>query len=300
MAVGRRGNGFVRVMKAPDFTYIRPRSLDEAFAALSQYGDDVRILAGGQTLMALQNLRMATAEVLVDINRIPDLSSIREETDHLTIGALVRYAELETSTVVRRYAPLISDAVCYVAHPAIRNRGTIGGSLALGDPAAEMPACILALGAELELSAANGVRRIPADEFFLGLYETALRPDEVLTAVRVPKVAAAQFHAFDEVARRRGDFALAGLAISGEATANVLHAIRLAYFGVADRPILATSAMAVLEGQSLKNEIIDSAREAVLAELNPPDDPASPAAYRKHLSGVLVSRMLGQLREKLA
>lgn len=282
-------------MKAPDFAYIRPNSLDEAFAALARYGDDARILAGGQTLMALQNLRMASVDVLVDINRIPGLSEIEEEADHIKVGALVRYVALEKSALIEQHAPLLKEAVQFVAHPAIRNRGTIGGSLALGDPAAEMPACILALGAELELSAADGTRQVAADEFFLGLYETALRPNEVLTAVYVPMARAAQVYAIDEVARRRGDFALAGLAISGDAVDGAFKSVRMAYFGVADRPVLATSAMAVLEGQPLTAEIVQKVRDAVVGELDPPDDPATPADYRRHLGGVLATRLLEKL-----
>ncbi|NKB58439.1 MAG: xanthine dehydrogenase family protein subunit M [Alphaproteobacteria bacterium] len=286
-------------MKAPDFAYLRPNTLEEAVAALGRFGDDARILAGGQTLMALQNFRMASAEILFDINWIPGLSDIHEEPDCLVIGSLVRYAGLEASSLIERDAPLLSEAVGHIAHPAVRNRGTIGGSLALGDPAAEMPACMLALNAEMVLCDANGERRVPADEFFLGLYETTLRPDEILTAVRIPKARPSQCYAFDEVARRRGDFALAGLAIAGKAEGSALHSVRLAYFGVADRPVLAVSAMAMLEGQSLTAELIDRVREAAIGELDPPDDPATPAAYRRHLGGVLVARLLGQLRERL-
>ena len=300
MAAGRRDEALARAMKAPDFAYLRPASLDEAFAALSLHGDDARILAGGQTLMALQNLRMASAEVLVDINRIPGLSDIREEAGGLAIGALVRHAAIETSALIARRVPLLRDAARHIAHPAIRNRGTIGGSLALSDPAAEMPACALALGAELELSAAEGVRRVSADDFFLGLYETALRPTEILTAIRFPKTSANHVHAFDEIARRRGDFALAGLAISAVRDAETLRAVRLAYFGVADRPVLAVSAMAVLEGQQLTDDRIAQAKEAAMAELDPPEDPATPAAYRRHLSGVLMTRLLERLRARLS
>ncbi len=287
-------------MKAPNFTYLRPGTLDEAFAALLEYGDDARILAGGQTLMPLQNLRMASDELLIDINRLPGLSEIRAEADYLNIGALVRYAALETSDLVKEYAPLISDAVQHVAHPAIRNRGTIGGTLALGDPAAELPACALALGADLELSSVDGVRLVPADKFFSGLYETALRSDEILTAVRIPKKRKTQVHAFDEIARRRGDFALAGLAIVGEKIGQALRSVRLVYFGVSNKPVLAASAMTLLEGQALNRETIDKARTAAIAALDPPDDPAVPADYRRHLSGVLMVRLLEQVRKRLA
>ena len=287
-------------MKAPDFAYLRPESLDDVFAALARYGDEARILAGGQTLMALQNMRLAATEVLVDINRIPGLSDIREETEHLIIGALVRYAALGESPVIRNHAPLLSDAVPLIAHPAIRNRGTIGGSLALGDPAAEMPACMLALGAELELSSAGGTRIVAVDDFFLGLYETALQPDEVLTAIRVPKQRSTAFHAIDEIVRRRGDFALSGLAIAGEAENGIVGDIRLAFFGVDDRPVLAQTAMQTLRGQTLTEDRIKQASDSAVASLDPPDDPMTPAAYRRHVSGVLVTRLLTQLRETLS
>ena len=297
MAAGRHDE---LTVKAPDFSYLRPNSLDGVFAALTQYGDDACILAGGQTLMALQNMRLAAVDVLVDINRVPGLADIVEETDHLVIGALVRYAALSDAPLVRQYAPLLSDAVPFIAHTAIRNRGTIGGRLALGDPAAEMPACMLALGAELVLSSAAGMRMVPALDFYLGLYETALRPSEVLTAVRVPKRRLGQFHDIDEIVRRRGDFALAGLVISGEADNGTVGAISLALFGVADRPILALDAMDLLTGQALDEDIIERTKQAVIEVLEPPDDPLTPPAYRRHVCGVLVQRLLTRVRERLS
>ena len=297
MAAGRHDE---LTVKAPDFSYLRPNSLDGVFAALTQYGDDACILAGGQTLMALQNMRLAAVDVLVDINRVPGLADIVEETDHLVIGALVRYAALSDAPLVRQYAPLLSDAVPFIAHTAIRNRGTIGGSLALGDPAAEMPACMLALGAELVLSSAAGMRIVPALDFYLGLYETALRPSEVLTAVRVPKRRLGQFHDIDEIVRRRGDFALAGLVISGEADNGTVGSVSLALFGVADRPILALDAMDLLTGQTLNEDIIERTKQAVIEVLEPPDDPLTPPAYRRHVCGVLVQRLLTRVRERLS
>lgn len=297
MAAGRRDE---LTVKAPDFSYLRPNSLDGVFAALTQYGDDACILAGGQTLMALQNMRLAAVDVLVDINRVPGLADIVEETDHLVIGALVRYAALADAPLVRQHAPLLTDAVPFIAHTAIRNRGTIGGSLALGDPAAEMPACMLALGAELVLSSAAGMRMVPALDFYLGLYETALRPSEVLTAVRVPKRRLGQFHDIDEIVRRRGDFALAGLVISGEADNGTVGSVSLALFGVADRPILALDAMDLLTGQTLNEDIIERTKQAVIEVLEPPDDPLTPPAYRRHVCGVLVQRLLTRVRERLS
>lgn len=286
-------------MKSADFAYLRPDSLDGVFAALARYGEEAQILAGGQTLMALQNMRLSAAEVLVDINRVPGLSGIAEAPDHLRIGALTRYSEIGASALVRSHAPLLSDAVPFIAHAAIRNRGTVGGSLALGDPAAEMPACALALGAELELSAAAGTRTVRAEDFYLGLYETALRPGEVLTAVCVPKAGPAQVRAIDEIVRRRGDFALAGLAVAGDAADGRLVSVRLSLFGVADRPVLAAGAMARLEGQALRDDTIDAARDAVLDAVRPADDPAAPAGYRRHVAGVLTRRVLTRLRERV-
>ena len=296
MAVGLRVEAAV---KAPDFAYLRPDSLEGVFAALARYGDDARILAGGQTLMALQNMRLATADVLVDINRVPGLSDVVEEQDHLVIGALVRYAGLAVSPLVREHAPLLVDAVPFIAHTAIRNRGTVGGSLALGDPAAEVPACMLALGAEFDLSSASGIRKVPAHAFYRGLYETALRSDEILTAARVPKRRPGQFHAVDEIVRRRGDFALAGLAISGEAENETVADISLAFFGVADRPVLAIDAKDLLTGQILDDGSIERARLAAFEVLDPPEDPITPPAYRRHISGVLVKRLLTKVREEL-
>ena len=297
MAAGRHDE---LTVKAPDFSYLRPNSLDGVFAALIQYGDDACILAGGQTLMALQNMRLAAGDVLVDINRVPGLADIVEETDYLVIGALVRYAALSDAPLVRQYAPLLTDAVPFIAHTAIRNRGTIGGSLALGDPAAEMPACMLALGAELVLSSAAGMRMVPALDFYLGLYETALRPSEVLTAVRVPKRRLGQFHDIDEIVRRRGDFALAGLVISGEADNGTVGSVSLGLFGVADRPILALDAMDLLTGQTLNEDVIERTKQAVIEVLEPPDDPLTPPAYRRHVCGVLVQRLLTRVRERLS
>ena len=296
MAVGLRVEAAV---KAPDFAYLRPDSLEGVFTALARYGDDARILAGGQTLMALQNMRLAAADVLVDINRLPGLSDVVEEQDHLAIGALVRYSALADSPLVRKHAPLLVDAVSFVAHAAIRNRGTVGGSLALGDPAAEVPACMLALGADFDLSSASGMRRVPAHAFYRGLYETALRSDEILTAVRVPKRRSGQFHAIDEIVRRRGDFALAGLAISGEAENGTVVDISLSFFGVADRPVLAIDAMDLLAGQFLDDGSIERARLAAFGVLDPPEDPITPPAYRRHISGVLVKRLLTKVREGL-
>lgn len=297
MAAGRHGDTAV---KAPDFAYLRPDSLDGVFAALARYGDDARILAGGQTLMALQNMRLAAAEILVDINRVPGLSGITEADGHIAIGALTRYAALAESSLVARHAPLLAEAVPFIAHAAIRNRGTIGGSLALGDPAAEMPACMLALGADLELSSEGGVRQVAAEEFFLGLYETALRPDEVLTTIHVPKARIGQFYAIDEIVRRRGDFALAGLAVSGTAQGGSVQDIRLAYFGVADRPILAETAMSTAMGRPLDDAAIAEIREAVLDTVDPPEDPVTPAAYRRHVAGVLTERVLHRIQKGLA
>jgi carbon-monoxide dehydrogenase medium subunit len=282
-------------MKAPDFDYLRPESLDAALQALAAHPGEAMVLAGGQSLMALHNLRLAQAGVLVDINRVPGLDGIRDAGDHVAIGCMARYAALEASEIVHRHLPLFAQALPHVAHHAIRNRGTLGGSLALADPAAELPACCLALEARLAIAGAGGTREVSADAFFLGLYETALRPGELLLEVRIPKPSPSQLQRFAEVARRRGDFAIAGLALRAERDGPRLSRVRLAMLGVSDRPCLAGTAMALLEGAAWPEVDAAALAAALDADLNPPADPAYPPAYRRQVVKVLLRRMLEDL-----
>ena len=269
-------------MKAPAFRYARPESLDEALALLGEHGAEARVLAGGQSLMPMLNLRLLAPAVLVDINRMPGLARIAEHDDRIEVGALARHGEVLRSEAVRRAAPLLALALPHVAHPAVRNRGTHGGSLALADPAAELPACAVALGATLVLRGADGERRVPAEAFFRALYETALAPGEILVRVEYPRAAPGWRYAFDEVARRHGDFALAGLAAAARFEGEALREARLAFFGVADRPVLLRPATADEALAAL--ETVEVAGSDVY-----PDD------YRRRLMRALLERVLERL-----
>ena len=259
----------------------------EALGLLSQHGDDAAIIAGGQSLLPLLNFRLSAPELLIDIGRLEELKQVVEGDDHIEIGGLVRHCDLGESALVAGAMPLLHQAIGHIAHPSVRHRGTIGGSLAMADPAAELGACCLALNGQLSLLSVRGQRWVAAADFFHGIYETALRPDELLAAVRLPKQAPDSVHIFEEVARRRGDFALAGLALVA-APDN----LRLALLGVADRPILALKTMALL---TARPGAVDEAAELIAGEINPPEDPAYPAAYRRHLVAVLLRRALARL-----
>src|SRR5262252_8269981 len=218
-------------MKAPRFAYARPASVAEALALLDKHKDDARVLAGGQSLVPMLNFRVAAPKVLVDINRIAGLSGIKVTKSHVRIGALARHVELERSPDIQRHLPLVAAAVPHIAHPAIRNRGTLGGSCALADPAAELPACALALGATFIVAGKKGERRVAAGDFFKGLYATALKPGELLVAAEFPLPASGDKSAFGELARRHGDYAMVGVAVHASK-----RQLRAAFFGVGDRP----------------------------------------------------------------
>ena len=283
-------------MKAPDVAWLCARSVDEAVDALARFGDDAAVLAGGQSLVPMLNLRVAGAGVLVDINRVPGLDGIRDAGDHVAIGALTRYAALEASPVVREHLPLLACALPHVAHPAVRSRGTLGGSLALGDPAAEMPACCLALAARLVLRGPAGVREVAIEDWFTGLYTTALARGELIVEIRFPKRAPGSVVAFLELARRRGDFAIAGVAVETGLRNGALHAPRIALLGAADRPLLARATMAAVNGLTADARALaidDAALARALDEdADPHGDPQCPASYRRHALAVLTRRAL--------
>ena len=283
-------------MKAPDFQYLMPRTVGECLSLLAEHGDAAQVLAGGQSLMPLLNLRLAAPAFLIDINGLAELSGIREVDDMIRIGALERHEQIAASPVVRRRLPLLADAAPHIAHVAIRARGTIGGSVALADPAAEWPACCLALDARIELASGRGRRLVPAADFFQGVYATARQPDELVTAIEIAAPAPDHVHAFREISCRRGDFAIAGLALVASRRSAALHNVRLALFGVADRPHLASKAMKVLEGRALDADVIAHARDALTDELNPPDDAAYPSGYKRRVAGVLLERVLADLK----
>jgi carbon-monoxide dehydrogenase medium subunit len=284
-------------MKPVPFEYHRPASLAETFDLLDRYGDDGRLLAGGQSLVPALNLRLAAPRAVIDINRIPDLDAIRVTADGLVIGALARQEALERSPLVREHAPLIAAALPHVAHSAIRARGTIGGSLALADPAAELPACAVALGATIRSRRRGGTRDIAADEFFRGIYTTALAPGEIVTEMLVPRPAAGWRWGFDELARRHGDFALAGVAAGARVESGVVAETRLVFFGVGTRPVRARRAEAALAGRRADAEALAAAGRALDGDLDPPGDVHGSPALRRHLARVLLARVVGRLVE---
>lgn len=277
-------------MKPAPFAYAKAKSVDDAIRLLGE--TDARILAGGQSLMATLNMRLSAPKLLIDINGIGALSGIAVKNGNVEIGALTRHVELERSPDITKHAPLIALAMPHIGHAAIRNRGTIGGSIAFADPAAELPACLLALNGEVEIAGAGGKRTVKADDFFKRLFETDLGPSEILTSVRIPAATKDSRAGFAEYARRHGDYAMAGLAASAKATAKGLSDVRLAYFGVGATPVCAKSAEA-----AMANGDIEAAVQALGSDLDPHDDVQADAATKMHLAGVLLRRVVQQLME---
>jgi aerobic carbon-monoxide dehydrogenase medium subunit len=277
-------------VKPAPFAYTKARTLKEAVTLLAKHKDDARLLAGGQSLIATLNMRLSAPELLIDINDIKGLDGIARKGRFVEIGALARHVQVERSDVISKHAPLIALAMPHVGHPAIRNRGTFGGSIAFADPAAELPACVLALGGEIDIAGPKGKRTVKADAFFKGLFETALRPQEMLTAVRVPAADKNTRVGFAELARRHGDYAIVGLAATARADGKRVADVRLAYFGVGNTPVRARKAEAALAAGN-----IDAAVNAL--DLDPNDDVQATAKVKKHLAGVLLRRVAKQLLE---
>jgi carbon-monoxide dehydrogenase medium subunit len=277
-------------VKPAPFAYIKAKTLKEAVTLLAKHKDDARLLAGGQSLIATLNMRLSAPDLLIDINGIKNLNGIAKKGKYVEIGALARHAQVERSDVIAKHAPLIALAMPHIGHPAIRNRGTFGGSIAFADPAAELPACLLALGGEIDIAGPRGKRKVRADAFFKGLFETALRPQEMIIAVRVPAADKATRVGFAELARRHGDYAMVGLAASARGNGKGLANVRLAYFGVGDTPIRVKKAEAALAAGD-----VDAAVKAL--DLDPHDDVQATAKTKKHLAGVLLRRVAKQLME---
>ncbi len=284
-------------MKAPPFAYIRANSLPEVFELLATHGDGARLLAGGQSLLASLNLRLSAPDVLIDISRVPGLSGITVLRDMVHIGALTTHAEVGNSPDIAAALPLLAQAAPHIAHAAIRNSGTFGGSIALADPAAEWPACCVALDATFVLESKAGSRRVNARDFFQGLYTTDLRPNEVLTAVEIP-VSGSQYRSvFLELARRRGDYGIVGVAAIAKNTKGTLSGVRLAFLGAGHTPLLARKAMAAAEGKLLSAKIIAASSQALAEDLDPGGDVHATAATRMQLARVLTGRALTALAE---
>jgi carbon-monoxide dehydrogenase medium subunit len=281
-------------VKAPSFAYARPRSLAEVFDLLEAHGDGAKILAGGQSLLASLNMRLSSPDVLVDITGVPGLAGIRVDGATLRIGALATHAEIERSADIAKHVPLLAQAVPHIAHVAIRNVGTFGGSVALADPAAEYPACALALDATLVVASRKGERRIAARDFFRGLYDTALAPEELVVAGEFP-VRKGYRAAFLELARRHGDYAIVGLAAHGKVDGGKLSDVRLAFLGAGDRPMLAPEAAKAVEGRAPTPDVVKAAQDAIARDLDPPGDLYTSPATKLHLARVLTGRALAAL-----
>jgi carbon-monoxide dehydrogenase medium subunit len=287
-------------MKARTFDYVRANTLRDAFDAHARASGDCRYLAGGQSLIPSLSLRLQAPSVLIDLSRIDELRGIALSDGRLRIGALTTHFELLTSPEITRHAPLFRLAAPHVAHPAIRNRGTIGGSIALADPAAEFPAVALAVDADFEIAGPDGVRRVKADGFFKGLHETDLDPKEIISAILVPPFGTGDHAVFDEFSRRRSDTAIVGAAIQGRFPGKQAEAIRIAFLSVGPVPMRARKAEAYLLVHALSPAVIAKAQAALGDDLDPPEDAQTPRATRLHLARVLLGRLLGQLEERLA
>jgi carbon-monoxide dehydrogenase medium subunit len=279
-------------MKPPEFAYHAPRTVAAALDLLREHGPAARVLAGGQSLLPMMKLRLARPPVLVDLNRITELGYVREDAGHLAFGALARLCELD-GPLVRSRCPILAEAARQIAHPAIRHRGTVCGSLAHADPAAELPVVARALDAELRVAGPGGTRRIPACDFFVGLFATGLGPGEILVEARFPLLSPETGWAFLELSRRAGDFALVAVAaLVTRGRADTVADARIALGAVAERPVRAAGAEAGLRGRPGGLEAFREAAAAAARPLDPPSDVHGSSAYRKQVAEVLVARAL--------
>jgi aerobic carbon-monoxide dehydrogenase medium subunit len=292
MAISGRG-GYVE-MKASAFAYARATSVVNALELLAAHGDKAKVLSGGQSLMPAMNLRLISPELIVDIGDLAELRGIVVKSDVLSIGALTRHADLLKSPEIAAHAPLLTDAIAHVAHPAIRNRGTIGGSLAHADPASELPACMVALDATIIVRGPYGERRVAAKEFFTGIYETVLSPQELLVAVEIPVARQGSAHFFHEFARRHGDYAIVGLAAQAIFEGNLFVDLRLGFFAVGDKPLLA-EAVRKLINVTVTPELLSGVSAALSEELDPQEDHQASPMMRRHLAKVLLVRCVSTL-----
>jgi carbon-monoxide dehydrogenase medium subunit len=281
-------------MKASAFSYARATSIANAVELLATHGDRAKVLAGGQSLMPAMNLRLIAPEFLVDIGELRELRGIAVTDNVLRIGALTRHVDLLRSPEIAAHAPLLSQAIAHVAHPAIRNRGTLGGSLAHADPASELPACMLALDATIVIRGPAGERRMAARDFFTGIYETALSAQELLISVELPVIHKNSVHFFSEFARRHGDYDIVGLAAQAEVEEGTFSDLRLAFFAVGDRPVLSSAAMRLI-GVAVTPAALLDASTALGEELDPQEDQQASVSMRRHLAKVLLARSVSAL-----
>ena len=282
-------------MKAAAFDYVKPESLTEALGLLAEAGEDARLIAGGQTLLATLNMRLSEPSILIDITNLSELKGIKLDGKCLRIGALVTHTEIEDSDLIAKHAPLLKAAVPHIAHRAIRNLGTWGGSLAYGDPAAEWPACSLTLDATMIIHGPSGERKVAAKDFFIDLYTTSLASDDILVATEIPVSDGAQVFCFQELARRHGDYAVAGLAAVAQKQGDVLTQCKFTFFSVGATPVMAFKAQALIDGKKLNEQLISDAVKFARAEIETIADLTNSAEAKQHLVGVLIERALKQM-----
>jgi len=279
-------------MKSPPFEYVKVHQVEEALALLQIHRDDARILAGGQTLLATLNMRLSEPALLIDIAGIDALRGIERVGDWLRIGAMTTHSEIESSALVAEHAPLLTAAVPHIAHRAIRNSGTWGGSIAYGDPAAEWPCCLVAMEGVITVQGPAGQRRIAATDFFLDLYTTDLQTDEIVVSAEVPISSTGDWFAFDELARRHGDYAVAGVAVAARFDGLVAQRVRLGFLGMGLIPLRAPRTEALLSGKVLDETTIEIALLSLKGELDPLPDLTHSSQTKNHLATVLTRRLL--------
>jgi len=285
-------------MKARNFRYVRPASLQEAYRMLAEAGGEAVPIAGGQSLLAGLNMRLSSPKVLVDIGNLAELTGQSYADGMVRLGALTRHRDLLSSAIVRAHLPLLAEAAPHIGHIAIRNRGTIGGSLAYADPAAELPACAVALGATLVLGSAKGERQVKAEDFFKGLFETDLRAGELIVEVKFPEVPTGTSTGFAELSRRHGDFALVGIAALAILRAGEIESARIVYFGCVDRARVAASVSAALSGAAVPLEDASPYAAAIRNDVKPDDTPGLRADTKLHMATVLTRRALNSMVEQ--
>jgi carbon-monoxide dehydrogenase medium subunit len=278
-------------MKPAPFVYHDPPNLESALRLLAELGDGAKVLAGGQSLMPMLNLRVARPDHLIDLRRIAGLSGIEMSDSRLTVGAMTTHRMVETSPIVRAAAPLLSEAVAHVAHIPIRERGTLGGSLSLADPTAELPLVSVVLDAEMTLQSVRGLRIVPAAEFFYSAMQTVLADDEILTSVSFPALGAGVGSAFAEFSRRKGDFAIVGVAVVVGVNEGRYESVRIGLCGVCDRPFRSVEAERLV-GEPVSEDTTEQIAEAIAAELEPTDDRRAGAQDRRDIARALIRRTL--------
>ena len=285
-------------MKPAPFNYVVPTSIDETLALLEEHAPDARLLAGGQSLVPMMNFRLSRPSHLIDLNGVPELAFIHDNQDHLSIGAMTRERTIEESSLIRRYIPLLHEATQHIAHLPIRSRGTIGGSVSNADPAAEYPAALLTLDGEMVVRSKQSTRQIKASDFFQGIMETALEPNELLVEIILPKMQPSTGSAFIEIARRHGDYALAGIAAQMTLSGKTVTNLRLTACGVGPCPIRLNDAEKQIFDDGLTEDSIQSAARAAALEVDPETDLHATADYRRRLTAVLTQKALLKAKER--